>query len=601
MGAPSDIKWGGTVGDYGKIGIYPKLSSTNTTTTVTVEIWFASRYSVSDTNNTLYYDALKTSGGSASSSKGSLSIKTTVASGPEWPSSNQVKLKTFTHTYDRKKDAYTIYLHAKLSNVDRVGGTMVDNKSISIPALATYQVSYNANGGSGAPSAQTKTYGVTLKLSTTKPTRTGYSFQGWATSSGGSVAYAAGANYTANAAVTLYAVWKANTYKVTYNANGGTGAPASQTKTYDVTLKLSTTVPTRANYTFKGWATSSGGSVAYASGVNYTRDEDVTLYAVWELAYVKPRLTNVSVSRCDSAGTPTDDGTYALIKFNWACDKTVDAIEIKSVQANIDIGLYATGTSGSVSQIIGGGKLDINHTYDITITVNDTTGYNYAKRTLPSATFPIDILAEAKGIAFGKAAEKTDTADFKYATYHRGPATFENCKAIYGTRTDGTVVEAFNPINENGRVVLGWDNYNKKLAETRVYGFDVEIGVSNVGGSITPWRPYRRKGDSTELTIRTAGFITNSKTDVYFTIPISVPIIGEPTITVSTLNGFILRQDGQYTHGSADDVYAKPTKYEVSYGKYYGGIFVKATFSNVTNAINNAPIGIQWNGKITFS
>lgn len=421
MGAPSDIKWGGTVGDYGKIGIYPKLSSTNTTTTVTVEIWFASKYSVSDTNNTLYYDALKTSGGSASSSKGSLSIKTTVASGSEWPSSNEVKLKTFTHTYDRKKEAYTIYLHAKLTNVDRVGGTMLDNKSISIPALATYKVVYNANGGEDAPSSQTKTYGATLKLSTDKPTRAGYSFQGWATSSGGSVVYASGASYTANAAVTLYAVWKANTYKVTYNANGGTGAPAAQTKTYGVTLKLSTTKPTRANYTFKGWATSSSGSVVYPSGYTYTDNKAVTLFAVWELSYIKPRITGLSVSRCDSSGTPTDDGTYALVKFNWDCDKLLTGIDIQYEQdgsgQSVTVSfkpsetLTSDGKYGRLHKTIGDGIISTDSTYIITITVNDESGSTTTYKTIPSASFIIDIKAEGKGIAFGKAAEFEDTLD----------------------------------------------------------------------------------------------------------------------------------------------------------------------------------------------
>lgn len=85
--------------------------------------------------------------------------------------------------------------------------------SVSVPAWPTYAVSYNANGGSGAPSSQTKIKGTALKLSTTKPTRAGYSFQGWGTTaSDTSVNYAAGATYSADAAITLYAIWKA-TYK----------------------------------------------------------------------------------------------------------------------------------------------------------------------------------------------------------------------------------------------------------------------------------------------------------------------------------------------------------------------------------------------------
>ena len=72
------------------------------------------------------------------------------------------------------------------------------------------------------------------------------------------------------------------TYTVTYNANGGTNAPESQTKTEGVALTLSSTVPTRSGYKFLGWATTKDGAVAYAPGASYTVDVNVTLYAVWE-------------------------------------------------------------------------------------------------------------------------------------------------------------------------------------------------------------------------------------------------------------------------------------------------------------------------------
>ncbi len=159
--------------------------------------------------------------------------------------------------------------------------TLTENQTLYAHWTAnTYTITYNANGGSGAPANQTKTHDVTLTLSTTKPTKTGYTFVNWKATNG--TTYAAGASYTANAGTTLTAQWKANTYTVTYNANGGSGAPANQTKTHDVTLTLSTTKPTRTGYTFKGWATSASGSVAYASGANYTSNSSVTLYAVWE-------------------------------------------------------------------------------------------------------------------------------------------------------------------------------------------------------------------------------------------------------------------------------------------------------------------------------
>ena len=80
---------------------------------------------------------------------------------------------------------------------------------VGVEAPATYTVSYNANGGSGAPSAQTKTKDVSLTLSMTRPTRAGYNFLGWATSSSAASAqYQPGSTYTANANITLYAVWE---------------------------------------------------------------------------------------------------------------------------------------------------------------------------------------------------------------------------------------------------------------------------------------------------------------------------------------------------------------------------------------------------------
>ena len=83
-----------------------------------------------------------------------------------------------------------------------------------------YTVSYNANGGSGAPSAQKKVHGKTLTLSETVPKRDLYNFKGWATSSNATNAiYQAGSSYTNNASTTLYAVWQhvcANDHNYTY-------------------------------------------------------------------------------------------------------------------------------------------------------------------------------------------------------------------------------------------------------------------------------------------------------------------------------------------------------------------------------------------------
>jgi len=80
--------------------------------------------------------------------------------------------------------------------------------AFSSATAAVYTISYNANGGSSAPSAQTKDGGIDLTLSSTVPTRTGYAFAGWNTQADGSgTSYASGATFTDNANTTLYAQW----------------------------------------------------------------------------------------------------------------------------------------------------------------------------------------------------------------------------------------------------------------------------------------------------------------------------------------------------------------------------------------------------------
>ena len=84
-----------------------------------------------------------------------------------------------------------------------------------------FTIQYNANGGSGTPESQKKQAEKALTLSKSIPTRTGYEFRGWSTSSGSqNVAYLPGGNYTTDADKTLYAVWNpANTMTSSQKVN----------------------------------------------------------------------------------------------------------------------------------------------------------------------------------------------------------------------------------------------------------------------------------------------------------------------------------------------------------------------------------------------
>jgi len=143
-----------------------------------------------------------------------------------------------------------------------------------------YTVAYNANGGAGAP-ADNNNYNVgnTATVSSAIPMRVGYTFTGWLY--GGSV-YHGGDSLTMPAAnITLLAQWTANNYTVTYDANGGAGAPADANNPYNVgnTVTVMGGEPTRAGYTFVGWLY--GGRIYRANNTLLMPATDITLVAQW--------------------------------------------------------------------------------------------------------------------------------------------------------------------------------------------------------------------------------------------------------------------------------------------------------------------------------
>lgn len=482
--------------------------------------------------------------------------------------------------------------------------------NVTVPAWASYVIGYNANGGTGAPATQIKWKDQTLTLSTTKPTRTGYTFQGWAVGNNSTVSYQPGGKYTGNVGMTLYAVWKANTYTVSYNANGGSGAPGSQTKTYGVTLKLSSTVPTRTNYKFKGWGTSaSTKTVSYAAGANYTANAGAVLYAVWELAYTKPAITAVTVERGGhdpdtGKWVPSDSGTMAMVEFDWDTFLDVESIVISVESVGSKTQTYTldstSGTSNTVTYYIGDDSpLNTDSTYTVKITVSDANGSTTLTRTIPGMKFAIDFLAGGTGASVGKPAELSGYFDVGYKTRLRDILEVDNRKQFYSYAPDGTRVEFIHPMNENGNVVIGYGNYDRGEGNTNVYGYDVHIGISSIDEP-GYYRPYRRKGDSVNFTLRTSGYVTNGGKDVSFTVPFAVPIVGIPTVTVSSLNGFTLRQGNNYTHGSSATAYVSPDSYSAVVSQWMG-VTITASFTNTTNVTNNDAIGIYWNGTITFT
>lgn len=143
------------------------------------------------------------------------------------------------------------------------------------------------------------------------------------------------------------------------------------------------------------------------------------------------------------------------------------------------------------------------------------------------------------------------------------------------------------------------DNSNTKIVSSDVIKLDAgRIYLSTYLGA---WRPYFCAGDSISATFGTAGYITSSGKDVIFIIPLSKPIVGNPTVTVTSVKGLMVRQNNKYLYGGSSTKYVKPSKYAVHSTLSGGCIHVFATMQNTTDVTNNSPCGIYANIKITFS
>lgn len=233
--------------------------------------------------------------------------------------------------------------------------------------------------------------------------------------------YAGGSTATASVSVPALA-----SYTVSYNMNGGSGSIGNQTKWYGETLTLSSTVPTRTNYTFKGWATSqanaNAGTVSYQKGASYTGNAALTLFAVWELAVIPPVLSETTLYRTAGANaTRNDDGTYAYLKVVWSVDTTKISTNkgaTLTAQWRAKGGSYSTTntTTVSLSAVSGTTTTNLknssgtvisnfatNTTYEVLVTVTDTAGTSSSVTLVLSQSYaPITVTNQGKSLGFGR-------------------------------------------------------------------------------------------------------------------------------------------------------------------------------------------------------
>lgn len=234
-------------------------------------------------------------------------------------------------------------------------------------------VSYNANGGSSTPSSQTSTKPVT------------YTFSGWYTAASGGTqrttssrviaAETVYAQYSTSVgnqgAVTLAAaITKANStadgYTVSYNANGGTSTPSSQTATDTI------------SYAFNGWHAGSASGTTYTAGASFTPTANTTMYAGWTSTTTRGSVTLASA--ISKSNTTT---TGYTVTFNPNTGATTKTSQTATRTLKWTFNKWAAGSTSGTGYNAGA-SFQVTANTTMYATWNSST-YSEGSVTLPTA------------------------------------------------------------------------------------------------------------------------------------------------------------------------------------------------------------------------
>lgn len=227
-------------------------------------------------------------------------------------------------------------------------------------------------------------------------------------------------NGTSSASQTITVPALAHHY-VTFDANGGTGAPGRADKWYGEKLTIPSQKPTRTNYEFLGWSKTPTGTAVYQSGQIYdgTPDENYTLYAVWKLLYVPPKFTNALAIRTNSMSSTSSDysGGYCYASFTYKVDTTIypsnvaKSIVCRYYQDGSTTGVTVTPT-GDLNKASGTVNVhfaaSINSVYYIECTLTDTKdGIATIARSITTGVLPMEVANKGKSVGILSAAPKS--------------------------------------------------------------------------------------------------------------------------------------------------------------------------------------------------
>lgn len=296
------------------------------------------------------------------------------------------------------------------------GDAITVSKSVTVTALwniipTSYDIAFDANGGTGTMANQTIADGATAALSENTFTKADYKFIGWNTSADGTgTSYADKASISSNLVelgetVTLYAQWEyVGSYTVVFDANGGTGTMANQKISIGVEAALSENAFTRTNFAFMGWNTSADGAgTSYAdkaSIVNLATDgNSITLYAIWEQRYTASFDANGGLGSMSDVSGISGDYTLPANKFLapygkqfkcWSVNSTEMAVG-DTITLTEDITVTAVWEDAEISYVDWYSALLILLTGKLNVTASATEGGSVTPEGISAVVYSKDI------------------------------------------------------------------------------------------------------------------------------------------------------------------------------------------------------------------
>lgn len=268
------------------------------------------------------------------------------------------------------------------------------------------------------------------------------------------------------------AEWELNvsalpSYTVSFDANGGSGAPAAAVKWHGEPMTLPSAAPTRAHHTFAGWATSSNADAAdYPAGGTYAADASVTLYAVWRIVAPSAPAGCTAVRRsdfrADVSWTPGPDAsaTYGSVLV----ERSIDGAAWSQVAS-------ASGAATSWSDA----GLQPNHAYRYRVRAGNATGHSaYAAApetlyTTPAA--PVSVTAARTGeasvaLTIANPANTATALQYEYAATTAGAGTVvtvQGERVTSATARPGGGTWYFRARNTRGDLASEWSPWSEPV------------------------------------------------------------------------------------------------------------------------------------------